>query len=299
MKETVVVLSTPRSGSSWLSRILRDHPDLQVYTHNTFHTQMLYMLYPARMLNPFGDDAVERVAASGGVAGAIRARVARRYFARRANGQTIVLASPTTVEFLPLLARVFPAARLVHLRRSPVDVISSFKKFQMANAATGLAARYAKHRHQGAISAVRAAGAHLFHSLRWARVAAPGYIGTRPSGFQAAASMPPVDFLCWYYNRLEEQIEGALASVPESRRFEITYEGLVSRCEEELTGLFDFMGVRALPEHLARAARGVRPRESSPTTSPLTDDERERVDRFVAERAPRAAAAFARAGSAS
>jgi hypothetical protein len=287
MPDTVIVVSTPRSGSSWLSRILREHPDLQVYTHNTAHTQMLYLLYPARMLNPLGDDSVERSSAIDRVADGLRARVAERYFHRRATGQTIVLASPTTVEFLPLLTRVFPEAKFVHLRRNPLDVIASFRKFQRYNGSTGVASRFAMHRHRGRLAAARTAGAHVFHSLRWARLGEPGYIGTRPTGFQRAATLPPAEFLCWYYFRLEEQIWTALSTIPRARQFEITYEALVSGCEDALAGLFEFMGVRVLDEHLAAAARGVRPTaDRAPSSNGLTDDETEWIERFIAARRP-------------
>ena len=49
----VVVLSTPRAGSTWLSKVLRAHPGLDVHGQLTNDNHKLYLATPLRALNPF------------------------------------------------------------------------------------------------------------------------------------------------------------------------------------------------------------------------------------------------------
>jgi hypothetical protein len=51
-----IILSTPRSGTTWLGRILRAHPDFQVYKDKT---TVLYSSFPLQSLNPRGEDYVD------------------------------------------------------------------------------------------------------------------------------------------------------------------------------------------------------------------------------------------------
>lgn len=282
MNAPVIVLSTPRSGSSWMSRLLRDHPDLHVYTHNTLHTQLLYLLYPLRTFNPIGDDAVERRGATDALLDPIRTRIAARYYRNESPAKTLVLASPTNVEFVPLLARAFPGVRLVHLSRNPLDVVASFRKFLEYNGRTGVSARFRRHRHHGLVPATRSALAHVFHSMRWMRVGEPGYVGTRPTGFQDSAKLPTLEFLTWYYLRLEEQMLDALATVEHERRHQLTYEGLVTDCERELERLFEFIGVPVYPDRLRAAAEGVRSGGIGRHKTLLTPGEIDLVERSLA-----------------
>ena len=281
MTDAVIVVSTPRSGSSWLSRILRAHPELHVYTHNTNSTQILYLLYPTKTFNPFGDDDIENTDGSVSFLKKLRVRMVKAYYRNSDPNRRLVLASPTNVEFLPLLMQVFPNARYVHLKRNHLDVIASFRKFLEYNGQNGFWDRYRKLRHRGHLQAGRTALAHLFHSLRWISLKTPGYVGTRPSGFQKATSLPLLEFLSWYDVRLEEQIERALESVPDDRRHTVTYEGLVLNYEMELRRLLQFMGVNIVREHLQKTSINIRPGGVGRYKKLFNKDELEVVSRYL------------------
>jgi hypothetical protein len=281
INDGVIIVSTPRSGSSWLSRILRAHPGLYVYTHNTNNTQLLYLLYPLKSFNPFGDDTIGDGSLSEKLLKSVRVRIVSKYYRSPSPDRKLTLASPTNVGFLPLLTDAFPNAKYVHLKRNPLDVIASFRRFLNDNANAGFKKRFKDTRYRGLLQASLRSSAHLFHTMRWLRVSEPGFVGTRPPGFQKSAKLPLLEFLSWYYFRLEAQIEEALARVPADRRYEVTYEGLVTNHEAELRGLVEFMGVNFLEEHLQKTAGGIRTDSVSRHKKLFSESELDEVRHYV------------------
>ena len=172
----VVVTGTPRSGSTWFARVLGMHPDLDVYTHGNGDNHILYLLAPARALNPFAEDFLREPAIAGRWFDAARSRLLRSYFLPSAAGRTMVLATPTTAAFLPALARAFPDAKYIHLKRDPLDVASSFAGVLSRTAKTGSLERFLEKRRNGYGAGLRGVAAHAFHKLRWARLGHPGYL---------------------------------------------------------------------------------------------------------------------------
>jgi hypothetical protein len=255
----VVVVSTPRSGSSWLSRLLRAHPGLHVYTHNTQDNHLLYMLRPLKSLNPFGDDYTDARSRADRLFWGRKLRLLRSAFRSPSPDRKLLIATPTTAAFLPLIVEGFPDAKFVHLQRDPLDRIASFRTFMRKSVERGLAQRYRNSRHRGRLFAARQAAAHWFHLLRWAAYRPHGYLGTRPAGFRRAAKLPPLEFLCWYYRQYENEIQEALARVPEERKHVCTYEGLVTDYAREIRRLMDFIGVPTPDEFLQKTAATVRP----------------------------------------
>jgi hypothetical protein len=281
VNDALIIVSTPRSGSSWLSRILRAHPGLYVYTHNTNNTQLLYLLYPLKTFNPFGDDTIGDGALSEKLLKSIRVRIVSKYYRSTSPDRKLTLASPTNVGFLPLLMDVFPNAKYVHLKRNPLDVIASFRSFLNDNANADFKKRFKETRYRGLLPASLRSLAHLFHNMRWLRVSGRGYVGTRPPGFQKSAKLPLLEFLTWYYFRLEAQIEEALAQIPADRKYEVTYEGLVTNHEAELKGLVEFMGVDFLEEHLQKTSGGIRTGGVSRHKQHFSEKELDEVRRYV------------------
>jgi hypothetical protein len=238
--------------------MLRGHEDLDVFTHNTNGTYALYMLYPVRMLNPFGDDAIDHGVISNALFGGLRVRLARSYYRDPEDGRIRVLSSPTYVEFLPLLQRAFPEAKYIHLRRDPLDAVGSLLRFFHKNGEATVRQMYRDSRYHGAAWAASRSLSHAFHSLRWARVRERGYVGTRPPGFQESARLPLLEFLCWYYTRVEKQIAAALENVPADRVYDVSYERLVTNFKPEFGRLAEFMGVSASDEYLSKMATAVK-----------------------------------------
>ena len=129
VNNVVILVSTPRSGSSWLARLLTEHPQLHVYTHNKLDTHVLYMMYPLKSLNPLGDDYINPDTTWDHFLRPLRKLLLTSLYRMPVSGQTLTISTPTVAAFLPLLNHCFPEAKFVHLQRNPLDRIASFRKF--------------------------------------------------------------------------------------------------------------------------------------------------------------------------
>lgn len=284
--EITIILSSPRSGSSWLSRVVRCIPEHSVFTHNTYTTQFLYSLYPLKSLNPFSDDGLAGAGRVESLLQPWRVRRVRSYIESRASGHPIVLISPTLSNFLPLLKAAFPDARYVHFQRNPLDTIASMKKFLAKNDCGGFTARYRAHSYGGRFFALRSASIHMLHRLRWMRLIHPGYLGVRPSGFQDAAQSSLVDFLSWYYSANQRDIIEGLADIPAPRQLDIHYEKLVAGYDEEVAKLLDFMiGDQEKPQ-TPHSHDGVRKGTIGRCKEMFDDSELELIHSFLLAHAP-------------
>jgi hypothetical protein len=279
--DVVVVLSTPRAGSTWLSKGLRAHPGRAVHGQLTNDNHKLYLATPLRALNPFGDDYVEFDARRSGLSRALRTRLLHALYRSNGAGRTVVLATPSTSVFVPLFLDAFPAARYVHLHRNPLDVVASFRGF-MAKNAEGFAKRFRTRRRHGTVEGARSVAVHGFHTLRWTRLPYPGYLATRPRGFQRASRLPELDFLCWYYAEYEREIAAALAHVPVGSSHEVRYEDLVEDFEPAVRGLLAFVGVEAPPGFLEETGKTVRRDSVARYRTSFTEEELDEVRRGLA-----------------
>lgn len=281
MGGVVVVLSTPRAGSTWLSRVLRAHPQLDVHGQLTNDNHKLYLATPLRALNPFGDDYVEFDRLSSGVSRALRTRLLHALYRSNGDGRTVVLATPSTSVFVPLFLDAFPEARYVHLHRNPLDVVASFRGF-MAKNAEGFRDRFRTRSRHGRVEGARSVAVHGFHTLRWSRLPYPGYLATRPRGFQEASHLPELDFLCWYYAEYEREIATALAHLPPGRCHEVRYEELVHDFEPTVRALLAFLGVEPTARFIEETARTVRPDAVGKYRTSFSEQELDEVRRGLA-----------------
>jgi hypothetical protein len=279
--DVVVVLSTPRAGSTWLSRVLRAHPGLDVHGQLTNDNHKLYLATPLKALNPFGDDYLSFDGRPVRASRALRVRLLHAMYRPSEPGRTVVLATPSTSVFVPLFLDAFPGARYVHLRRNPIDVVASFRDFMARNAA-GFRDRFRIRSRHGRVEAARSVAVHGFHTLRWARVPIPGYLATRPHGFQEARRLSELDFLCWYYAEYEREIATALAHLPEGRSHGIRYEDLVEDFEPTVRDLLEFIGVEATPGFIEETSRTVRPDAVGKYRARLSEQELSEVRRGLA-----------------
>lgn len=258
MDQPTFIVSAPRSGSSWLSRILRCIPELRVYTHNTLTTQFFYVLYPVRMLNPRGDDFIDGTSIVNEIIDLIRKRILRHYFNTKSRS-TVVAVSPTLTNFIPIIKKSFPSSKFVHLRRNVLDNIASMNSYMARNANDSVLDRYRAFRHQGFFPRTFVASAHLFHLFRWRKVQHfNGYLGIRPKNFRSACKLPLLEFLCWYYASIESWTQRSLDSVPGECKMDLFYEDLVANYGNEVAKLLKFIDAKLTSEDVPASPGGIR-----------------------------------------
>lgn len=279
--DAVVVMSTPRAGSTWFARILLDHPQLTVYSHARDQMWLMYFLYPGKLLNPFADDLVgDASGAAARLLAPLRRSVLHRVY--RPSGSIRVFSSPTVVAFVPLLKQIFPKARFVHLRRDPIDVIASLQRFIDGTANATFWNQVERYRKMGLGPAgvLRSSLAQYFHRLRWLRSGQDGFIHLRPPGFFRGRHLGKLQYLCWYYCGLESWIDELVADVPVGRRFDASYDALVANPREELGRVLSFMGVGLDEDHVRRTTESVHVR-SRPKRSDFSPEELQQLHRWL------------------
>lgn len=281
MSRVTIILSSPRSGSSWLSRVVRCIPDHSVFTHNTFTTQFLYTLYPLGSANPWGDDSIKPSFLDGW-----RTKRVRSHIESRADGNPIVLISPTLSNFLPILNQAFPEAQYVHFQRNPYDTIASMRKFMAKNDCGGFWDRYREHSYGGKLFATRGAVIHSAHRWRWKRLIHSGYLGLRPGGFQSATKYSMAEFLTWYYCANQRDIIEGLKNIPADRRLDVHYENMVDDFDHQSSRLLQFMTGGNETYDIPRPHDGVRTGAVGRRTQFFDDTELTLVRDFLLDHAP-------------
>ncbi len=276
--ELCVLVCTPRSGHSWVTSLLRQHPQLKVFSHDAFSNHVLYLLYPIKSASPYASDGTDRSSWLEHLLWRPRIAVLRRQYRDSDGDRVLLLSTSTAVAFLPLILAAFPAAKVVHLTRDPLDVVASFRRFMQIRASQDLPTKYSEYRRLGRRLALRHLLAHSAHTWRWRRCPHPGYLVIRPPGFQEATRLPLLEFLAWYYVQSEREIAKSLADVPSDRQHSVTYEGLVDSFDEQMSALLEFLGADATEDFLARTRETVLPTSVGRHLVALDDTERTRVE---------------------
>ena len=279
----VIVVSAPRSGSSWVARILRQHPDLDVYTHNTDDNHLLYAISPFQSLNPFGDDYIGSNNVFNKALLNIKSLYVKRVFKTRDQSKILTISTPTTATFLPALIKAFPDAKFIHLWRSPHDQVLSFKNFVNTSQTKSFKTSFDKYKHHGNIRALRNGLAHSFHRWRWLSFKAGGYLGTRPRGFLVKGKLPILEFLTWYYTQYNKEIKESLKDIPQNRKYELVFDNLVSDFKNEFTELMNFFEVSAPPELTEELAAKVKKNAVGKYASNFTQTEIDNITGWLKE----------------
>jgi len=247
----------------------------------------LYLLHPLRSANGWGDDGIGTPGRIDSIVDPFRVWLVRRHIRARSAGRPVILLSPTLANYLPLITRVFPDAKFVHLQRNPLDTIASMKKFLAKNACGGFWDRYRDHRYGGRLFATRSALVHRSHQFRWRSLIHPGYLGVRPAGFQAAAKRPLAAFLSWYYCANQRDILAGLSGQPASRRRTLHYEQMVSDYPEAIGGLMDFICGSDRQFDTPRPHDGVKSGTVGRRKQYYDEDEIQIIRNFLIDHAPR------------
>jgi hypothetical protein len=151
------------------------------------------------------------------------------------------------------MALIYPNAKYVHLQRNPSNVIRSLKRFIQSRKPKIIWTRKWWRRGMRKILSINRR--HLFQKVRWLRFPSKGYLGVRPKGFQKALHMSSLEFLVWYFNSIESNIQRHIKDLPNGRVFKLSYDGFVTNYVDEIHRLCEFLGVNAEDDFVERSRK--------------------------------------------
>jgi len=256
IREPVIVISAPRSGSTLLFSILASHPDLwSLYEESE---PILERFFHPRRSNWRRGNELEASDASGEIAGALRLA----FYAGAVNQQVIFwnrgskiyshspwekvlnrvnrnvvspLLKPSQIRLVektpknslrvPFLNAVFPDAFFLHLIRDPRANLSSLMEGWQ------LPGRYATYQVPGGLEI-------------------EGYDGSAwnfllPAGWEAYSKGVRLEQVCAFqYRAANRKALDDLSQIPSSRKMTVRYEDLVSQPERTVRAICDRVGCR-------------------------------------------------------
>lgn len=245
------IVGSPRSGTTILSEVLDRHPEIaqwyEPYFVWAFHLDLK------------DTDVREAWEANPEVKRFVRREF--RYFKDRSGKRIVIEKAPDHSFRIPFIQAVFPEARWIHLLRDGRDVtLSIHKEWErrrriverrdytlLYRVARTMIRRQPFWRHrlmalyyEGRHSAQLRPGA-VFNKAKWR-----GQVGWGPrfEGWRDVLEKNSIlRFNAYQWLKSVEGVQEGLSSVPNARAIEIRYEEFVTRPEEVLEGLFDFLGV--------------------------------------------------------
>ncbi|WP_281302067.1 MULTISPECIES: sulfotransferase [unclassified Iodidimonas] len=139
---------------------------------------------------------------------------------------------------LPLWLRLFPDARIIHIRRHGVDVAQSLK----VRGEQGMASITAHYQRYGALAALRPKRSGFMESPRCAKI---------EGGFSLWA-----DYL--------EEVENRLQALPDQQKLEIVYEDFLANPIEMIGPIAQFCGLDCGAEAARAGVADIRPSRALP-----------------------------------
>lgn len=175
------------------------------------------------------------------------------YLAGLSGRSVVVERSATTSSLIPLLRRLFPEAKYVHMHRNGADCALSMSRHP------------AFRREAVIVTALRKAAAARVSASSLAELAEkmPEFRGVLEPPYDPAAfrayPVPVAFFAERYWTPMERKAAEALGELPPECWTALRYEDLLAAPAAVLAGLADFIGVPASPDWLERAVRRIDP----------------------------------------
>jgi hypothetical protein len=213
------------------------------------------------------------------------------HLADLAGRKVVVERSATTSPLIPLLRRLFPEARFIHMHRNGPDCVLSMSRHP------------AFRREALIITALKKAAAAgvSASSLTDLQEKMPEFKGVLVPPYDAEAFLAypvPVSFFAEkYWTPMERSAAVALAELPPDCWTGLRYEDLLAAPREVLTGLALFLGIPADPEWLESAVRRIEPGKPGRAAAVLSTQEQAEVEAACVPATDAIGRIFARHGS--
>jgi len=108
--------------------------------------------------------------------------------------------------------------------------------------------------------------------------------GPKLNDMDAVLEKHTLDEVCAIqWQRCVDQADAALSAMPQGKVIWLKYEDFVSRPEDELSRVLDFLGYQAAPEAIANAVKGVSSKSLGKGRKALCDEEIKRLEALIGD----------------
>jgi len=274
--QPVVIIGAPRSGTNMLRDVLCNLEGVATWPCDEINYIWRHgnLRYPSDELPP------ERATAP------VRRYIRRQFdwVARRYDVETVVEKTCANALRVPFVDAVVPEAKYLFIRRDGLDAVGSAMARWKAPLDIPYLAR--KVRFVPATDLSYYAGRYFWSRVyrllsREQRLA---FWGPQMDDMDELLARHPLDEVCaLQWQRCVEQSRQALEAMDSSRWLEVGYEDFVSRPQEKLGRIVDFLGLPAGREAQAEAVSGVRAGSIGKGRAALDGEAIQRLEALVGE----------------
>ena len=229
----IILVGTHRSGTSWLTRVFEQHPDLACWM------EPRYVWSWGNNYKP--NDVLTEQDAKPHITRHIRARF--ETFVRSQGKHRLFEKTPSNCLRLSFIHAVFPEAKVIHLLRDGRSVFTSASDLMESGfyRSDKLTSRFCEMLRETPVREWPAHWPKIRETLSCKLMSKPlPYWGPRPEGWQDWLSESPQIILAkqWAATAMQAAIEGE--KLPQKQYARFRYEDLIAYPEETLTAMMTF-----------------------------------------------------------
>jgi len=272
----VVIIGAPRSGTNMLRDILCSLPKINTWPCDEIN----YIWRHGNVRFPSDEIPAERAKES--IRDYIRGQF--EWVSRTYDANIVVEKTCANCLRVPFVERILPEARYIYIYRDGLDATGSAKLRWTANLDIPYLLEKVRFvpRLDLPYYAFRYLSARLYRLFsREKRLAFWGPKLRDMDYVLGAYSLNEVCAIQW--QRCVDQADSALSAMPKGKVVRIKYEDFVSRPEDELTRLLEFLGYSASAHDIAEAVRGVSDKSLGKGRKTLGYEEVRRLEALVGD----------------
>lgn len=229
VKRPIILVGSPRSGTTLLGRLISAHPEVA------------YWEEPRTVWSTGNQNLPDDVLLEAHLTPEIATDIDQRFaeFLSQENKTRFAEKTPSNMLRLPFIHALYPDCKIIHLYRDPRPVITS--ALRMLNSPPDLnrittRAREARLRDWPYLTGLffRDAVMRLF------RQSGKSFWGPKPPGWKTWKNLPPLEMLCEQWLSLINTARNDLNQLPDESWIEIRYEDLIDNPTATLETLLNF-----------------------------------------------------------